>query len=101
MLEFQEDSCVQLSARQIIRNGILLVGHIGHPIVAVHIVDAEEVEAVHAEHHVLEECLLLMMLVVEQLIAHTDVGTAIGWGAETVGFQLSMRCGEWQSIGKG
>ena len=100
-LEFHEDSSVELSASQIIRHGILLVGDIGHPVIAVYVVDAEEVEAIHAERHILEEGLLLMILVVEQLVAHSDVGAAIGCGAEAVGFQLSVWRGEWQTIGKG
>ena len=92
MLEFYEHSSVQLSARQVIRNGILLASYIGYPIVTVHVVDAKEVEAVHAERHIFEECLVLMVLVVEKLIAHTDVGTAIGWGAKLVGLQFSVGC---------
>ena len=69
--------------------------------VAVHIVDAEEVEAIHTEHHALEERLLLVVLVVEQMIAHSYVGTAIGGSTETVGFQFSMWSCKRQTIGEG
>jgi hypothetical protein len=37
-----------LSACQVVRNGILLVGYIGNPIVAVDVGNAENVEAVNA-----------------------------------------------------
>ena len=41
------------------------------------------------------------MAVVQYLVAHSDICTAIGGGTETVGFQFSMRCSEWKTVGKG
>ena len=85
VLKFQENAGIELATRQIIRHGILLVGYIGYPIVAVHVVDAEEVQTIYSQHHILQEVLLLPAAVVEQLITHTDICTAIGGGTEAVG----------------
>ena len=101
VLKFQENTGIELAACQIIRHSILLIGYIRYPVVAVHIVDAEEVEAVYAQRYVLQEGLLLVTAVVEQLITHADVGTAIGGSTETVGLQLLVRGCERQTVGKG
>ena len=37
---------VDLASREIVGHGILLVGHIGHPVVGIDVVDAEEVQTV-------------------------------------------------------
>ena len=101
VLKFQKNAGIELSAGKIIRYGVLLTGYICHPVIAVYVVYAEEVETIYPQHHILQEGLLLTAAVVEQLIAHTDICTAIGGGTETVGLQLSVRCCERKTIGKG
>ena len=44
-------------------------GYICHPVIAVYVVYAEEVETIYPQHHILQEGLLLPAAVVEQLIA--------------------------------
>ena len=79
----------------------LLVRDIRYPIVAVDIVNAEEIEAIYTHCYILEECSVFLMAVVQYLVAHSDICTAIGGGTETVGFQFSMRRSKWKTIGKG
>ena len=100
VLKFQKNTGIELSAGKIIRYGVLLAGYISHPVIAVYVVYAEEVEAIYPQHHILQEGLLLTAAVVEQLITHTDICTAIGGGTETVGLQLSVGCCKRKTIGK-
>ena len=101
VLKFQKNAGIELSAGKIIRYGVLLTGYICHPVIAVYVVYAEEVEAIYPQHYILQEGFLLTAAVVEQLITHTDICTAIGGGTETVGFQLSVGCCKRKAIGKG
>ena len=47
--EFYDEPSVYLSARQVVGHCPLAVGDVGHPVIAVNIGDAEEVEAVDAQ----------------------------------------------------
>ena len=82
VLKFQKNAGIELSAGKIIRYGVLLAGYICHPVIAVYVVYAEEVETIYPQHH-------------------TDICTAIGGGTETVGLQLSVGCCKRKTIGKG
>ena len=64
MLELEEDAAVYLPSCEIVRDGVLLVGYIGNPIVGVYIIDAEQVETVDAYPDVLEDDFLVAFLVV-------------------------------------
>lgn len=82
--EFSQDAEIQLSAREIVWDGILLVGHVGNPVIRVHVVDAKEVEAVHTKPDVAKwvELLLFVAVVVHCAVTHSYVGTLIGWCSE-------------------
>ena len=94
-LDFDEDSAIYLSACQIIRYCILLVGYVCYPVIAVDVVDTEEIEAIYTQPDILKDTLLGALAVVEQAIAHTDVGTFVGWCSEGIGLLFSVWCREW------
>ena len=48
-LEFNENPAINLSSCQVVGNGILVVGYVSYPIVAVNVADAEDVEAVYTQ----------------------------------------------------
>ena len=54
-----------------------------------------EIEAIYTQPDILEDTLLGALAVVEQAIAHTDVGTFVGWCSEGIGLQFSVWCREW------
>ena len=99
--ELEEEAGVDLSAREVVGHGILVVGDVGHPIVGVDVADAQEVEAVEAEPDVAEDALALAAFVVEHAVAHADVGTLVGRRAEGVGLQFAVGRREGQSVGVG
>ena len=53
-LQLNQDAGVDLPSRQVIGHGVLLVGHVRHPVVRADVGDVEEVEAIHAEPDVAE-----------------------------------------------
>lgn len=78
-------------ARQIVRNGVHLIGHVGHPIVGVDIADAEKIKAVYAQPNILEDALRMVVLIIEQAVTHADVRALIRRRAEGVELHLSVR----------
>ena len=99
--ELECDFCVNLPAREIVGNGILLVGYVGNPVVRVHVVDAEQVESVNAEPDVAEDALLLLLLlVVQQPVAHADVDALVGGHAVGRVVEAAMGSAEGQTVGK-
>ena len=58
VLKFQKNAGIELSAGKIIRYGVLLAGYICHPVIAIYVVYAEEVETIYPQHHILQEGLL-------------------------------------------
>ena len=100
-LEFEEEFGVDLSTGEVIGDGVLLGGDIGDPVVAIDVADAEEVEAIDAEPDVAEGRSCGVRLVVEQTVAHADVGAFIGGSTEGVVFELAVGCGEGEPIGEG
>ena len=77
----------------------MLVGNVGNPVVRVDIVDAEEVEAVETQPDIADECLLLVILVVQGAEAHTDVGTFVGWSSVGHRVEATVWGSERQSVG--
>ena len=71
--ELEEDTPVEHAARKVIGHGILLIGNIGYPVVAIYIIDAEQVQAVYTEPDILEGHLLATVLVVQQTVTHTEL----------------------------
>ena len=60
-LEFKEHAGVEHTAGEIVGDSVLLIGDVSNPIIAVYIVDAEQVETVYAkpdipERHILPLC---------------------------------------------
>ena len=63
-LKLHHHAAVDHAAREIVGHGILVAADIGDPVVAVHVADAEKIEAVHAEPHVAHGRMLLPAVVV-------------------------------------
>ena len=80
--KFDQNPRVDLPAREVIRHGILVVRHVGNPIVGIDIVDAEEVQAIDAQPDArTRERRFSCLRTVEQ-VTHTDVSTLVGRCAE-------------------
>ena len=91
---------VNLSACQVIRNGVLLVAHVGNPVITIYIVHTKQVQAIYAQPDVLEDNLLLPFVVVQQTVAHAYVGAFVGRSTEGVVLYSLVGSGEGQTIGK-
>ena len=90
-----------MSAREIIWHGILMIRNICNPIVTIYVVNAKQVEAVNAHPHISEEAFAVTFAVVEEFVAHADVGAFVGRSPKRVAFELSVRSREGQSVGLG
>ena len=92
-----------MPARQVVGYGVLLVGHVRHPVVGADVGDVEQVEAVHAQPHVAQVAdelpLVAAVLVVQQAVAHADVHALVGRGAEGHPFQSRVGRAERQAVG--
>jgi hypothetical protein len=53
VLKLYENAHIDLTTSEIVGYGVLLTGYIGNPIVRVHVVDAEEVQAIDTQPYVL------------------------------------------------
>lgn len=95
MLELEEDTAVYLPSCEIVRDGVLLVGYIGNPVVGVYIIDAEQIEAVDAYPYVLKYRFLVSLLVVECTETHTDIGTLICGCTERHNVESAVWCAKW------
>ena len=94
-----------MAAGEVVGDGVLLVGDVGNPEVGGDIVEAEDVEAVDAEPHVAEAAqeglAVVFVFVVQQAVAHADVRTAVGGGAEDHLLQTGVGRTEGEASGKG
>ena len=89
-LKINRNPSVYLPSSKVVRNSILLSGDVSYPIVGIDVVDTEEVKAVNAKPDILENRVVTTVVIVQQPVAHTDVGTLIGWCTEGVVFQLCL-----------
>ena len=84
--ELNEEAGVELAAGEVVGDGVLLVGDVGHPEVGGDVVQPEDVEAVAAEPYVAqvlaEATGAVAVLIVEEAVAHADVGTTVSGGTE-------------------
>ena len=87
---------IYLSSSQIVGNGPLFVCDICYPIVAVHVGDAEEIQAIDTEPQVLEYFTLL-----DSPETHTDIGSFVGWCTELLTLKSAVGRTEGQTVGKG
>ena len=85
LLELHTQLSIDQSSCQVVGHGVLLVAHVGHPVVGVYVVNAKEVEAVNANPDALQSKRCALLVLVGQ-VAQSDVGTTIGWGAEMLVF---------------
>ena len=99
-LELDGNATIDLAPREVVGHSILLARDVRDPIVAVDIVDAKEVEAVQSQPHIAEDGLLVALVVVKEAVAHTNIGTLIGWRTEGIGLQFFVGSRERQTIGK-
>ena len=91
ILKLHEHTGIHLPTREIVRHGVLMVRHVGDPIVGIDVVDAEEIQAINAQPHVAQaEGRLRTTRPIGQE-AHSDVGTLVGRCAERIGFELAVR----------
>lgn len=98
--EGQSHSEIDLSACKIIRNGILLIAHIGNPIIRIDVGNAEKIKAVDTEPHRTQRCLPATVLTIIEQIAHTNVGTLICRRTEIAGTKFLVWHIERKAIGE-
>ena len=90
--EFKDHSSVDTTPRQIVGYGILSVGYISNPIIAIDVADTEQIEAVCAQPDILEKEWLCSILIIQQAVTHSYVDSFICRCTERIVFQLFVRC---------
>ena len=84
-LEFGGEADVNLAACEVVGHGVLNAVDVGYPVVAAHVGDVEEVEAVEANPHALEvpqEIGWLVCASAHELVGDAGIHALVGRGAE-------------------
>ena len=87
-----------MTACEIIWHRILMIGHIGNPIVRVHVLYAQKVQTINAEPNVAEYRFSFTFLIVEQSVTHTDISSFVCRSSERISLQFLVRRREWQAV---
>ena len=97
--KFQQQSAIDLATCEIIRNGKLLVGNVGYPIIGIDVVDTEKVETVHPQPYIPERTLLVgTLFIVIGTETHTYVGTLVGGSTEVKTFNATVGSREGKAV---
>ena len=89
-LKLYQHFCVDLASCQVVGHGILLVGDVSNPIIAVDIVDAKDVQTVNTNPHARMLQRWFAIGFSDGQIAHTDVGTFVGRCTELLVLQSAV-----------
>ena len=81
MLEAGREAHVELAAGEVVGHGILDIVHVGYPVVAAHVTDVQQVEAVNPEPNLLEVAegpVIGAVLLTDELVAQPHIHALIG-----------------------
>ena len=99
LLEAGGEADVELAAGEVVGDGVLDVVDVGDPVVAAHVGDVHEVEAVEAKPDFLEvtqESAVGAVLLADELVTQADIDALVG-GLTNIGVstrQVGRRCGQ-------
>lgn len=102
LLETEGEADVELAAGEVVGDGVLDLVHVGHPVVAAHVGNVEEVEHVHAYPDVLEVAQQAgggARLSAHELVGDAHVHSLVGRGAEVALVARGARSGGGQAVG--